>query len=197
MARVVVAAVDGEIGGRSGAPAEKEEEEEKKDVVLFVVHGQYPLVDPLTSERQGGLSPIRQGIRRVSPARAREVDSSTRPGSVRTARRNTLRDRRLLISARETPRRARSPFRVLVTRIFGRTVRSSPRSGVSRRGPRDRFARAPAPVAPACTYSLSLYLPLPLFLSFSSSLSLALSLFPSASQSFSISSRSPLPHQMC
>lgn len=45
MARVVVAAVDGEIGGRSGAPAEKEEEEEKKDVVLFVVHGQYPLVD--------------------------------------------------------------------------------------------------------------------------------------------------------
>lgn len=87
MARVVVAAVDGEIGGRSGAPAEKEEEEEKKDVVLFVVHGQYPLVDPLTSKRQGGLSPvIRQGIRRVSPARARELDSSTRPGSVRTAR---------------------------------------------------------------------------------------------------------------
>ncbi|KYQ60494.1 Carbonic anhydrase-related protein 10 [Trachymyrmex zeteki] len=50
VARVVVAAVDGEIGGRSGAPAEKEEEEEKKDVVLFVVHGQYPLV--LTSERE-------------------------------------------------------------------------------------------------------------------------------------------------
>lgn len=30
MARVVVAAVDGKIGRRSGAPVEKEEEEEKK-----------------------------------------------------------------------------------------------------------------------------------------------------------------------
>lgn len=45
MARVVVAAVDGDSGGRSGASAEKkrkEEEAEKKDVVPLVVHGQYP-----------------------------------------------------------------------------------------------------------------------------------------------------------
>ena len=39
MARVIVAAVDGRSGGRSGASVEKkEEEEEKKDVVPFVVH---------------------------------------------------------------------------------------------------------------------------------------------------------------
>jgi len=42
-----VAAVDGRSGGRSGAPAEVEaqEEEEKEDVVLFVVHGQYPVAE--------------------------------------------------------------------------------------------------------------------------------------------------------
>lgn len=41
VARIVVAAVDGRSGGRSGAPVEKAEEEEKEDVVLLVVHGQY------------------------------------------------------------------------------------------------------------------------------------------------------------
>lgn len=94
MARVVVAAVDGEIGGRSGAPAEKEEEEEKKDVVLFVVHGQYPLVDPLTSERQGGLSPIRQGSLAGSRARGRLVDEAGKrqDGTVKHAPRSPLID---------------------------------------------------------------------------------------------------------
>lgn len=43
---VVVAAVDGRSGGRSGAPAEIEaEEEEKEDVIPFVVHGQYPIAE--------------------------------------------------------------------------------------------------------------------------------------------------------
>lgn len=186
VARVVVAAVDGEIGGRSGAPAEKEEEEEKKDVVLFVVHGQYPLV--LTSERErrtvcrGGrfflsffLSFFRGYVEVFfagSRARGRIVDETGKhqDGAEKHALRSPLIDFRkgdaarvphFAFSSREF---SAAPFvrrRVAAFRVADPAI--------------DSRALLP-PVAPACTYSLTLSSSLPRFLSFSISLSLYFSI---------------------
>jgi len=118
-------------------------------------------------------------------SRNRRIVDEKRKGSVRTVRRNhVLSDRRLLISARETPR----AFPISRSRHANfRPHRSSPRRGVSRRGPRDRFARAPAPRR-TCVHLLSFYLPLFLF---------PLSLFPSILLNHPRSAPvSPLPHRM-